>query len=98
MITSRQFVNILARNAGVTTSEASELLSKLVELTIETVKNGDTINLQGFGTFDLKEKAEKRLYNPKLNEYRVIPASKTISFRASAVLKDRLSEEGESRQ
>lgn len=98
MITSRQFVNILARNAGVTTSEAADMLAKIVALMVDTAKNGDSVNLQGFGTFELKEKAEKRLFNPKLNEYRIVPASKTISFRASAVLKEKLTAKGDDKQ
>jgi len=49
---------------------------------------GDKIQLTGFGSFEVKERAERTGRNPKTNEPIVIPAGKMPVFKAGKVLKD----------
>lgn len=90
MVTTRQFVNALAKNAGMTTGEVTDMLSHFTDIIVESVKADQTINMQGFGSFEQKKKAEKCLYNPNTKQMRLIPASLTITFKQSPKLKERL--------
>lgn len=90
MTTTRQFINALAKNAGLTTNETTNILEHLVNVIIDAVQTDDTITIQGFGTFEKKKKAEKRLYNPKTQQRQIIPASTTLAFRQSTKLKANL--------
>ena len=49
---------------------------------------GDKVQLTGFGSFEVKERAERTGRNPKTNEPIVIPAGKMPVFKAGKVLKD----------
>ncbi len=87
---NNEFINALADKANVTVEDASALLSQFEKIIIEGVKNHDTMALQGFGCFELKEKAERKMYNPAIKDYRIIPGSKSMSFRPSTLIKDKL--------
>ena len=89
-MTSKQFINELAKNSGMTVSETTELMARFAELVAEGVRDGNSLTLQGFGSFEIKEKAEKRMFNPSTKEYRIIPACKSLTFRPSTVLKEKL--------
>ena len=65
---------------------------KALEATIEAIKNalveGDKIQLIGFGTFEVKERAARTGRNPQTGKAIEIPASKNPVFKAGKTLKD----------
>ena len=60
-------------------------LTKTIEATL---KVGDSIALVDFGTFEVKERAERSGRNPQTGEVITIAASKTPAFRAGKSLTD----------
>ena len=60
----------------------------MTEAVVEALKAGDKVQLMGFGTFEVKERAARDGRNPKTGETIQIPESKKVSFTASKVLKD----------
>jgi DNA-binding protein HU-beta len=54
----------------------------------KTLKNGDSIALVGFGTFEVRNRAERTGRNPKTKEPITIPASKAAAFKPGKALKD----------
>ena len=92
MITNRQFISRLAKHAGMTSSEATYMLEHFSNLIVDTLKTEDSITINGFGVFEKKKKAEKRLFNPATRQMRVIPASTTIAFKQSPLLKARFNQ------
>ena len=54
------------------------------------LKLGDSIQLIGFGTFEVAERAERTGRNPQTGAEMVIPASKAPKFKAGKALKDAL--------
>ncbi len=89
-MTSKQFINALAKNSGLTTSETTTLMSKFAEIIVDGIKDNDSMVLQGFGNFELKAKAERKMYNPSTKGYRIIPESKSMAFHPSTLIKDKL--------
>ena len=54
----------------------------------DALKAGDKIQLVGFGTFEVRERAEKQARNPRTGETMTVPASKVPTFKAGKALKD----------
>lgn len=89
-MTQKQFINALAKNAGMTTTEASDTMDAFAALITDYILDDQTVMLQGFGSFEKKTKAERKMYNPSTKDYRTIPGSTTIAFKPSTLLKDKL--------
>ncbi len=89
-MTQKQFINELAKNAGMTTVEATEVLDQFASLITDCIVSDQSVMLQGFGSFEKKTKAERKMYNPSTKTYHVIPGSTTITFKPSTLLKDKL--------
>ena len=65
----------------------TELINAVAEATGLT-KAGDKVQLVGFGTFDVKERAERKGRNPRTKEEITIAASRLPAFKAGKALKD----------
>ena len=89
-MTQKQFINQLAKNAGMTTTEAASTLEQFAALVTDCVKADQSVMLQGFGLFEKKTKAERQMYNPSTKSYHTIPASSSLAFKPSTLLKDKL--------
>jgi DNA-binding protein HU-beta len=57
---------------------------------METVANGDKVQIIGFGTFEKRERAEKTGRNPSTGEQIHIPATSVPAFKAGKAFKERL--------
>lgn len=66
----------------------SNAIDALVESISEELANGGTVQLVGFGTFSVKERAARTGRNPQTGEEIQIAASKVPSFKAGKALKD----------
>ena len=61
-----------------------------IENVSKALEEGDNVQLMGFGTFEVGERAAREGRNPKTGETVKIPASKTPKFKAGKALKDRV--------
>ena len=64
------------------------IIDAFIAQTSSTLAEGDDITLIGFGTFCVKDRAERLGRNPRTNEDIIIPASKNPSFKAGKALKE----------
>lgn len=85
-----ELVAAMAEKAGLTKKDADAALKAFTEVVEETLKAGDSIQLIGFGTFEVAERAERTGRNPQTGAEMVIPASKAPKFKAGKALKDAL--------
>lgn len=85
-----ELVAAMADKAGLTKKDADAALKAFTEVVEETLKAGDSIQLFGFGTFEVAERAERTGRNPQTGAEMVIPASKAPKFKAGKALKDAL--------
>lgn len=70
------------------TDEAKRTLKAFEEVIAEELANGGTVQLVGFGTFSVKERAERTGRNPQNGYEMLIPAKKAPHFKAGKALKD----------
>ena len=69
---------------------AEEALDAVLSSISSGVKKDKKVQIIGFGTFEVKERAARTGRNPKTGESMKIPASKSVGFKASSVLKNSL--------
>lgn len=83
-------VAAMAEKAGLTKKDAEKALAAFVDSVNEALKAGDKVQLVGFGTFEVRERAAREGKNPQTGAKIDIPASKVPAFKAGQALKDSL--------
>ena len=83
-----QFIDAIAAKADIKKKDAEAAVNALTDVIAEALKAGDKVQLVGFGTFEVKERAARDGRNPKTGETIKIEASKSPAFSAGKGLKD----------
>jgi len=83
-----ELIEKIAQGAGLTKADAKKALDATVDAIKGALKKGDKVQLVGFGTFSVKERAAREGRNPLTGEKIKIKASKTVSFKVGAGLKE----------
>ncbi|MDI6604062.1 MAG: HU family DNA-binding protein [Thermoanaerobacteraceae bacterium] len=78
----------MAEKSDLTKKDTEKALNAFVDSVQEALKQGERIQLVGFGTFEVRERAERKGRNPQTKEEITIPASKAPVFKAGKALKD----------
>ncbi len=86
-----ELIHAAAQQAGVTKASAGEVVDAALGAIAETLRNGDSVTLVGFGTFSVRERAARTGRNPRTGDTIEIKASKTPVFKAGKALKDAIS-------
>ena len=81
-------VAAMAEKAGVSKKDAEASLKAFTDVVAEELKKGEKIQLVGFGTFEVSERAAREGRNPRSGEVMHIAASKAPKFKAGKALKD----------
>ena len=83
-----ELVRAIANDAGITLKDAATALDSVVAAITEGLKNGEKVQISGFGTFELKSKPAREGINPKTGEKIKIAASKIPAFKFGKAYKD----------
>jgi DNA-binding protein HU-beta len=83
----KELIAVLAAKTGSTKIEADRHILALIEIISNTLEQGGKINLNGFGVFDVRERAPRVGRNPRTGETIKIKATKVPAFKAGATLK-----------
>lgn len=86
-----ELVEAVATSAGLTKVDASKAVEGVVEAITGALQSGDSVTLVGFGSFLVKERAERQGRNPQTGKSITIKASRQPAFKAGKALKDALS-------
>ncbi|NLV52464.1 MAG: HU family DNA-binding protein [Bacteroidales bacterium] len=92
-MTNKEFIEKLSQKSGFEIDEVKELSSSLIDAVVTNIADGNSVTIQGFGSFEPREKAERKIYNPTTKTYMVIPSKTTLSYKLSAALKEKLNME-----
>ncbi len=83
-----ELVAAMAEQADMTKKDAEKALTAFTEVVAKELKKGEKIQLVGFGTFEVSERAAREGRNPQTGEVMPIAASKAPKFKAGKALKD----------
>ena len=83
-----ELVAAMAEQTNLSKKDAEAALKAFIDVVSEELKKGEKVQLVGFGTFEVSERAAREGRNPKTGETMEIKASKTPKFKAGKALKD----------
>jgi DNA-binding protein HU-beta len=81
-------IDAIAYGAGITKVDAKKALDALIQSTTVALKKGDRIALIGFGSFSIAKRNARTGRNPQTGKEIIIPAKKTVKFKAGTELTD----------
>ena len=87
-----ELINAVAVSAEVSKKEAEAVITAALDAITAALKEGDKVQLVGFGSFEVKKRAARVGRNPKTKETIEIPASVVPVFEAGKALKDAVSQ------
>jgi DNA-binding protein HU-beta len=87
-----ELVAAIAAKTGETKKAAEETVNAFVSTVTEALKNGEKVQLVGFGSFEVRKRAARKGRNPQTKEEIKIPASKAPVFKAGKALKDTIND------
>ena len=85
-----ELIQASAVKAEVSLRDANAVVQAVLDIIEESLVNGEEVKLSGFGIFEKKERAGRVGTNPSTGEKINIPASRSISFKPSKSLKERI--------
>lgn len=88
MANKTELIDRVAENANLTKKEATVAVDAVLSSIEATLAEGEKVQLIGFGTFEVRERAARKGRNPQTNEEIDIPASKVPAFKPGKALKD----------
>lgn len=94
-VSTSQLVDEVAQRTGMTKSQAKQAVSAVVDAMGEHLAQGHRIQVSGFGSFEVRDRAERQGTNPRTREKVTIPASKAVGFRAASNLKSKVGAQGD---
>ena len=87
-----EFIAAIAEKAELSKKDAEKALKAFTDVVEEELKKGEKIQLVGFGTFEVSERAAREGRNPQTGETMKIAACKAPKFKAGKALKDAINE------
>jgi integration host factor subunit beta len=93
-MTKAELVEDVARAAELTKKDAERLVEIVFESIIETLNQGEKIELRGFGSFRVRERGARRGRNPKTGDPVNIPAKRVPYFKPGKELKELINDDG----
>lgn len=86
---NKDFTSELSRRLGYTIKDTSELMSSLLSDMTQELQEGNVVTIQGFGTFEVKKKAERITVNPTTKQRMFVPPKLVLAYRPSGQLKEK---------
>ena len=86
---NKEFISELSRRLGYTNKETTQLVSSVLNIMTQELQDGNTISLQGFGTFEVKKKLERISVNPVTQQRMLIPPKLVLAYKPSVTLKEK---------
>lgn len=89
----KEIIKIIAeKHNDFTQKEIEGIIDSFLDTIKSELKSGDKIQLYGFGTFEVKERAAREGRNPQTGESMMIKASKTPKFKPASAFKNAMNE------
>ncbi|MBD3413623.1 MAG: integration host factor subunit beta [Candidatus Aminicenantes bacterium] len=85
-------INRLAKDMNITKQEAEKGINIFFDTIKDAIKNGEEIELRGFGSFRIRKRSSRSGRNPRTGEPVKVPAKKVIYFKPSKILKQMINQ------
>lgn len=88
MVTKTDLIDKVAAETGLTKKDSAKAVDAVFNSIAEALKDGDKVQIIGFGTFEVRERAARMGRNPQTGAELEIPARKVPAFKPGKGLKD----------
>ena len=87
---NKEFINTLATRLQENPKTVKQHVEALVDALANMLDEGATLNVQGFGTYEVKKKKERIIVHPMSKQRQLVPPKLVIAFKPSPTLKDKV--------
>jgi integration host factor subunit beta len=87
-MTKAELVDGVARNSGLSKKDAEVIVQTVLDSIIESLQEGEKVELRGFGSFRLRKRSSRQGRNPKTGEKVHVPAKRVPYFKPGKELKE----------
>ncbi|WP_336980156.1 integration host factor subunit alpha [Altererythrobacter fulvus] len=91
-LTRADLAEVINRKMGFSRAESLAMVEAILDHMCHALERGENVKISGFGTFLLRDKNERIGRNPKTGIEVPITPRRVLTFRASQILKDRVSQ------
>ena len=86
---NKEFISELSRRFVYTNKDTTQLVSSVISIMTQQLQDGNTVAIQGFGTFEVRKKLECISINPATQQRMLIPPKLVLTYKPSAILKEK---------
>ena len=86
---NKEFISELSQRLNYSNKETTRLVSSVLSIMTQELQDGNTIAIQGFGTFEVKKKLERITVNPATQQRMLIPPKLVLTYKPSITLKEK---------
>ena len=86
---NKEFISELSRRLVYTNKDTTQLVSSVISIMTQQLQDGNTVAIQGFGTFEVRKKLERISINPATQQRMLIPPKLVLTYKPSAILKEK---------
>ncbi|MDR3314497.1 MAG: HU family DNA-binding protein [Oscillospiraceae bacterium] len=83
-----EFISKIAQQEGIEKKQAEKVTAAVLNALTDALVSGEKVQFVGFGSFEVRDRAEKKVRNPQTGEALIAPATKIPVFKAGKALKD----------
>ena len=87
-MTKKEFVAVLGEKTGLSKKDTEVFVNAFIDTITQELASGGSVNLTGFGSFEVRSRKEKTCINPQTKEKMLVPATKSPAFKPGKALKD----------
>lgn len=87
-ISKTELINVVAEETEVSKKMTREVIDAALEKIKATLRDGKSVRMVGFGTFELRHRSAKTSRNPRTGEPVQVPAHDVVAFKAGKDLKE----------
>jgi len=82
-----ELIDAVAKDGKISKKDAAAAVDAMINTVTDALKKGDKVTLVGFGTWEVRKRAARKGVNPQTGEAIKIKATKVVSFKAGAAVK-----------
>lgn len=87
---NKEFIVAISKETGSSQEAAQQRVNDLLAVMEKIWQENDSVSVSGFGVMDVKKKKERISVNPKTGQRMLIPPKLVLSYKPSAVLKEKI--------
>lgn len=87
---NKDFINRISSRLEMSAKDVQRLTNVFITEMAEKLDEGNTLTIQGFGSFEVKKKLERIVNNPTTKQRMLVPPKLVLSYKPSPILKDKL--------